>query len=361
MNEEQHKKAVAFLQGDGVLEDGMMHALKSLKESMWNNWDVFIGDAQALCAIFMLVFFAIKSYEMMAGDKPLEIMPLLRPFGLLMIILWWSTFTHIVAFPTDIIANKAETMSEESFREVNNLLFVRAKLVKEISIKLVTVQAETEVASQETGNMVKDAVSWVSSKVKDGLSTVWNSVAEMRLKLQVGMNLLLTQLIETMGLWFLRVCVYFLFMFQIITSTILIILGPFAVAMSILPAFRDSFSTWVGRFISCNLYLGIGYIVLYIVSLFMQYSLEAEIERYTHLIKEANTHGVEALAAYAGNGVMSFGMVIISFIVGGLVMLTVPSMSTWIVSTSGVTSAASTLGRNVGGVMQGMKMVAGKI
>jgi hypothetical protein len=77
-----YNKSLEFLQGDGVYESGMMTFLAGLKASIWTHFGLFIGDAQALAAIFMIIFFAIKSYEMMAGDKKMEIMPLLRPFGL---------------------------------------------------------------------------------------------------------------------------------------------------------------------------------------------------------------------------------------------------------------------------------------
>src|ERR1700712_3965635 len=96
-----YDKSLEFLQGDGVYETGMMTFLSGLKDSIWSNFDLFITDAKALAAIFMIIFFAIKSYEMMAGDKKLEVMPLMRPFGLAMIILWWGSFVKVVAFPTD--------------------------------------------------------------------------------------------------------------------------------------------------------------------------------------------------------------------------------------------------------------------
>ncbi|RYZ38741.1 MAG: plasmid transfer protein, partial [Sphingobacteriales bacterium] len=101
-------KTLEFLQGDGVYESGVMAFLTGLKESIWTHFDLFITDAKALAAIFMILFFALKSYEMMVGDKKLEIMPLLRPFGLSMIILWWGTFVKVVAFPTDLIAMRTE-------------------------------------------------------------------------------------------------------------------------------------------------------------------------------------------------------------------------------------------------------------
>src|SRR6201995_5755987 len=80
-------QTLEFLQGDGVYETGVMVFLAGLRTSIWSNFGLFIGDAQALAAIFMIIFFSIKSYEMMVGDKRMEIMPLLRPFGLAMVII----------------------------------------------------------------------------------------------------------------------------------------------------------------------------------------------------------------------------------------------------------------------------------
>jgi hypothetical protein len=100
----------------------------------------------------------------------------------------------------------------------------------------------------------------------------------------------------------------------------------------------------VARFISVNLYSGIAYLVMYVASLFQRYALEAEITRYQALLSgSGNT--MQALGMFASNGLLSFGMVIVTFLIGGLTMLTVPSISTWIVSTSGITSASSTMGR----------------
>eukprot|EP01031_Cornospumella_fuschlensis_P012236 gene12236-14960_t len=177
----------------------------------------------------------------MSGDKKLEIMPLLRPFGLVMVILWWSTFTRVIAFPTDVIANKTEAMFDGSQTAVNDLRLQRAKLMVEVSDQLLTVQAQTETAKKEADTWYENAWESVKSSVKEGFSEVWNPIVEMRNRLQVGLQLLATSLLETIALWFLRICVYVIFIIQIIFSTILIILGPFSVAVSILPAFRDSF------------------------------------------------------------------------------------------------------------------------
>src|SRR5690606_13786101 len=94
---EDYKKTVNFLQGDGVTESGPMVLVEELRKAIIPISDVVIKDAQALAAVFMIIFFGLMSYEMMSGDIQLEVMPLLRPFGLLMIIIWWGTFVQIVS------------------------------------------------------------------------------------------------------------------------------------------------------------------------------------------------------------------------------------------------------------------------
>jgi hypothetical protein len=150
-----------------------------------------------------------------------------------------------------------------------------------------------------------------------------------------------------------------LLMIQIIYSSILIILGPFAVSVSILPAFRDSFSTWIARFVSVNLYSGIGYLSMYLCGLMQQYALESEISKYQELVGMNGTSAnLQKMAWFAGNGILSFGTVIIVFIIGAICMFTVPSISTWIISTSGISSASSNFGRGASTVVAGARRAA---
>ncbi len=348
------KDTFNFLQGNGVYEEGALYFFKGMKDTMWTHYDSFISDAQALSAIFMLIYFAIKSYEMMAGDKKLEIMPLLRPFGLVMIIIWWSPFTRMIVIPADIIAAKTEEGYQHAQIEVNNLRLQRAQLMVEVANQLTTIQAQTEIAAKEADTWYGQAWDAVTSTVKEGFSEVWNPIVELRNRMQVGIQLLATYALETLAIWILRICVYIIFMIQIIYSTILIILGPFSVAASILPIFRDSFSGWISRFISVNLYSGIAYLVMHIAALFQNYAMQAEITRYQELVGTDGAN-LEKLGHFASNGLLSFGIVIVAFLIGGLCMLTVPSISTWIISTSGVGSATSTLGRGASTVSRNVR------
>src|SRR6201995_3054967 len=278
------RQSLQYLQGDGVYETGVMIFLGGLKESIWSHFSLFIVDAQALAAIFMIIYFAIKSYEMMVGDKRMEIMPLLRPFGLAMIIIWWGAFVKMVAFPTDLVANQTEQMFESVQDDVNGLRFTRANLMLQVANSLNTFQAQADVAEKESDTWYGRAWDAVSSTVKQGIADVVSPLLELKNRLTVGMQLLFTQLLELIGIWVLRIAVYIIFMIQIIYSSILIILGPFSIAVSILPAFRDSFSTWIARFVSVNLYSGIAYLIMYLCGLMQQYALTSEISKYQELV-----------------------------------------------------------------------------
>lgn len=357
-----YKQSLQFLQGDGVYETGVMAFLTGLKESIWTHFDLFITDAKALAAIFMIIFFSIKSYEMMVGDKRMEIMPLLRPFGLAMIILWWGTFVKVVEFPTDVIAGTTSQMFDSEQSTVDGLRFQRANLMLAVANSLYTYQAQTQVAEKESDTWYGEAWDSVTSTVKEGISTVVSPLLELKNRLEVGMQLLFTQLLELAGIWILRIAVYIIFMIQIIYSSILIILGPFSVAASILPAFRDSFSTWIARFISVSLYSGIGYLIMYLCALMQEYALQSEISKYQVLV---GTNGTAAdmakMAVFAGNGILSFGTVIVVFLIGAVCMFTVPSISTWIISTSGISSATSSFGRGAATVAGVARRAAGSI
>lgn len=357
-----NSKTLEFLQGDGVYESGVMTFLKGLKASIWTHFDLFITDAKALAAIFMIIYFAVKSYEMMVGDKQLEVMPLLRPFGLAMVILWWGTFIKMVAFPTDLVANQTELMYNSEQTIVDNLRLNRANLMLAVANSLYTFQAQTQVAEKESDTWYGQAWDAVTSTVKEGISSVVSPLLELKNRLEVGMQLLFTQILELLGIWILRIAVYIIFMLQIIYSSILIILGPFAVAVSILPAFRDSFSTWIARFISVNLYSGIAYLIMYLVGLMQEYALTSEISKYQELVgQDGLSANLEKMAWFAGNGILSFGTVIIVFLIGAICMFTVPSISTWIISTSGISSATSTFGRSAGTVMAVARKASGSL
>ncbi|WP_026715240.1 plasmid transfer protein [Flavobacterium daejeonense] len=343
----EQQKAVDWAQGGNVLEDWFMKDfLSGYKSMVWAEYATFIDTARILGGAMALIYFAIKAYEMMTGDKQLEILPLLRPFGLCLVIIYWGAFIDAISVPTTIVANVASQKYEAQQQRINKLRISRATYQYAMVNSLYKVSAETSLAADQSSDFMSDPLGSISSTVKDGLSAVVNPILELKEKFNIAISLAITQCLEILGLWILRIAVYSIFMIQIIYSGVLIMLGPFSVAMSILPMFKESFSTWISRFISVQLYLGVAFIILFVCGILQEFALTSEIQKFKEIVTEnGDIVSMEKLMYLRTNGIMSFGVVIVTFLISAISIFTVPSISTWIVSTSGATSAVSTMGR----------------
>lgn len=346
-----------FLQGTSTMDEGSMEFFDLMRQKLFNNGTLFVSDASALSALFMIIFFAIKSYEMMSGDKQFEVMPLLRPFGLVLILLYWLPFCGAVRVPTEVIASTTKASWQATQISVDNLRIERAKLMLKVVDALYNQQTDTDVAAKEADNWWDKAVDWTSSALQEGVNTVVKPILEMKARFSITIQLFVTQMIEIMAVWLLRSGIALLMMIQLIYSNVLVILGPFAVAASVLPAFRDSFTTWIARYVAVNLYVGVGYLVMWLCCQMQETALQMEIERYNDIF--ANGTDTAKLLALSSNGILSFGLVIVAFTVSAAAMLTVPSISTWIISTSGISSAAAAAGRNAMAMTGGTTRVIG--
>lgn len=340
---------------DDLIDKNILEFFEGMREKLTVYWGDYINDATALCAIFMLLTFALKGYEMMVGKGRLDLLPLFRPFALLMVVLYWSGFVEIVSFPGTLVAKQAAATYNLNADEVNNLASKRRELINQ-TMERITKNAhaaeETKIIS-ENASLLDRASGAISDAWDNMTDSLFSSFALIRSEL----NFMLGRMAEFFVLCAFRVMTYGVFFIQIVFSSILIILGPFAFAISILPAFRDSYSTWIARFISVSLYSGISYIVLNIVMALIRYSIEQEISRLNHLatVDEA---GFMKWTMFSP-GLM--GYYVVGLLVGGAVMLSVPSISTWIVSSSGVNSAVGASSRGAASAAQGAGKAAGKM
>jgi len=359
---EEMQKALDWAQGGKLFDDWFMDAfLSGWKDIIWSEFDTFIDLARVIAGFMTLLFFAGRAYEMMTGEKKWEILPLMRPFALTMIILYWGPFVQLVSFPTDILASAMWEKQELQQEEVNNLRYIRAEYQYAMVDQLYNYSAQTELAAEQSKSFLEDPLGTMGRSIKEGVEAVVAPVLELKQKLQLGIQLAMSQGLEALALVILRVAVYTIFAVQIIYTGIMIMLGPFSVAMSILPTFRESFSTWLARFISVNLYLTIALIIMFVGGIFQEFAMQSEIDRYAEIVtRDGTLISMEKLMFLKLIGLLSFGTVIITFLMTAICMTTVPSISTWIVSTGGASSAISTMGRSAPLIIHSTRRAASK-
>ena len=84
---------------------------------------------------------------------------------------------------------------------------------------------------------------------------------------------------ETIIITIWQAIVYLImFLGMIFFKSILAIVGPLAFAFSLLPSWRDAWSTWVSKYISVSLYGFIAYIDLAVSMAIIQYGIEDDID-----------------------------------------------------------------------------------
>jgi hypothetical protein len=332
-----------------LLNQDTLDFLNGMQLRLAGYWEIYVGDATALCAIFMLLFFALKSYETMLG-KELDILPLFRPFALLMVVLYWSQFVTIVSFPGQLVMERAKQKYEDNVSELDAKSVERRNLINLALYRINTMAGQVKETKELSDNWAVRMAQEASSAVVDAVQAVNDKLFSTYALLKSEISFWMGRIMEFLALCIFRLCVYLVMFIQIIFSSILIILGPFAFAISILPGFRDSYTAWIARFISVSLYTGIAYIVLNIVMSMLSYTMDQEISRLTFLLSAGEESNFMAWAA-ASPGLL--GYYLVGLLMGGVCMLTVPSISTWIVASSGINSAVGVAGKAATSVASG--------
>lgn len=329
-----------------IIDDEILELFDGLFTMMLNDSTFFVADAQILACLFTFLYMGIIGYGMMSGDKRLEIMPILRPFAIGLVIIFWVPFINVISAPLIGLEDKARGRFQSQNTEIQILAEQRYQLIDSVANAMVDVQVELE----EGGEEVDDSY---FSGVLDIGSTIFNQAKSWQLKIQNRMKQLLREMIEFVCLAIFQVAVYGVLFIKVIFLFILAVLGPFAFAFSILPGYRDAYISWISRYISVFLYGTIAYLVIWMSLRFVKLALDIEIEALRELLNPSNgaDRDMVIMAYMTGSGGWDIAIYIVSLLVGAFCILCVPVIATWIIPTSGA-------GQAIGKMADAAKMAA---
>ena len=261
-----------------IIDEHMLELFQGLFAAITDHLSIYLYDAQALTAIFMLLYFGIKAYGMMVADESLQIMPLLRPFGLAMVIIFWSQFIDLVNHPMEYISTKSQGMFRDRISQVDAASQERMLLIDEVARRLIETSAEVE--QVKDGSHDED---WYETLGID-FDALFDQMKGYFIIIISKIKFFFMQVIEFLVITIFQVCSYFIFFIQIIFGAILVLLGPFAFAFSVLNGFKDAYIHWIGRYIAVSLYSTIGYIVMSLSMVVVQYGIERETELLQYIL-----------------------------------------------------------------------------
>lgn len=331
---ESYSKLLQFLKGDGAFEKWFMEAFTKLDTTMAAQSAGAVMLGQAIGGFGALCYMGYLGWQMQEGARPWEVTPMIRPTIIAFILMYWGAFTSMIQYPLQSLAEPGIALFQDIEKDANDLRVERFKKQNQILEILIKTQAEEE-AKQETLNKleVKADDSWYDIDVDKLLAPAKEWYMKMEFKIQKT----LSEIIEAVSLTILRVCTYLIFFIQKIWSYVLIILGPIAIGMSLIPGFENSFSNWVTKFININLYTFITYTIINIGQQLIMSGYQMELDRYALIIDSGGVADMNTLRVYVQNSGMMYTALFpaVAYIVTGIGILMVPSIADSIVSAGG--------------------------
>ena len=333
-NADSYNKLLQFLKGDGAFEKWFMEAFTTLDTTMAAQSAGAVMLGQAIGGFGALCYMGYLGWQMQEGARPWEVTPMIRPTIIAFILMYWGAFTSMIQYPLQSLAEPGIALFQEIEQDANDLRVERFKKQNQILEILIKQQAEEE-AKQETLDKLENKAedSWYDIDVDKLLAPAKEWYMKMEFKIQKT----LSEIIEAVSLTILRVCTYLIFFIQKIWSYILIILGPIAIGISLIPGFENSFSNWVTKFININLYTFITYTIINIGQQLIMSGYQMELDRYALIIDSGGVADMETLRVYVQNSGMMYTALFpaVAYIVTGIGILMVPSIADSIVSAGG--------------------------
>ncbi|AZA53815.1 MULTISPECIES: membrane protein [Chryseobacterium] len=345
-----YSNLLQFLKGDGAFEKWFMEVFTKLDNSVQDSAAGSALVGKAIGGLGALMYLGYMGWQMAAGDREWEITPMLKPILIGFTLVYWSGFVNMIQAPFEAIAEPGISIFSEIESEVNDLRVERFKKQQQLLDAVIKLKAEEDAKQEVIENTTEDADdSWFD--ISEGLDKLIQPIKEWQIRMEFQMQKLVAELIEFFCLSILRVCVYLIFFIQKIWAYILIILGPIAVGMALVPGFESSLYSWVSKFININLYTFVAYTIINIGQQLIASGYTMEIERYDTLLSNGTITNLDALMVYVSNSGMIYNQLFtcVAYVVTGIGVLMTPTIADSIVSAGGA------------GTMTKMKNAAGKM
>jgi len=309
----QSKSGKMFLQI--LTTDKFFSFTDQLIEGGLDNARLLVDMARAIGGIAAFLYISKRIYEQLIADNPVSLLPLLRPFALVLVITFWTPFVRLLMVPTQGLTSLSESLYTDKKEIVAERLEEKREAVLDADLP----------AFRE--NEEKEATLW--DKGINMLLTTYNIVSGRALQHQISFYIMdgVRQLLESL----FEAIVYLIAFLRTIFCVLLVIFGPLVFAISIFDGFQDNYLQWIARFINVNLYLPVALVILALVQEVLIYVLDAEIEQ------------IRSSLVYVPSLYYVSNLVVPLCGIAGLLM--VPKIASWIISASGTGTGGGRLVR----------------
>lgn len=288
--------------------------LETVRDTVLSGKVEALSSTAAILAAILAAATLLKLSKDYIHGQPLDIWDLLRPIILLTLV---CLFRPMVLDPLNSLVN-VFTRDAAQAVSVSTGEYVRQWGENIASMDAYTVQNSMEDAAKEIAEIAED-----KSGIGRFFATAWVAIKKVVMHRFHLISMGIGSVVGAVLFLFVKIL---LFIQQILCNTYLMmnsLLGPFIMALAILPGYETGLKNWIARYIQIAMWIPIGYFVMYI-------NLQVGKAFCT-------------LAAAGQTGLAMDWFMIALQIVALVSVASVPKMAAWVIESTGANDAHSAL------------------
>lgn len=222
----------------------LANAFNEVSERVLGYTDVLIHSAQIICGIFAFLYIGLKLWKQWSNGEVINFYSYLRPFVIGLIISFFSVISSL--FDTIIKPVEAVTLSINS--EISTEFLEKEEEYFNYYDKLrdkVAIYEREEVDAGEQ-EIISDE-SYVNTVTEESTT--------------VNLFRLIVEFIDGLMQYVQLAVIYFFPLYVSISKVILLIIGPFMLALSIIPGFNSNLKQWITYYLRIMIIPSISYLV----------------------------------------------------------------------------------------------------
>ena len=222
----------------------LAQAFNDISEKVLGYTDVLIYSAQIICGIFAFAYIGLKLWKQWANGEAINFYSYLRPFVIGLVISFLSVLSSLFDVIVKPVESVALSINSEIITEFQEKEIEYYKYYDKLRDKLATNEREeVESGSQEITSEASSATTPSDEETK------------------VNLFRLIIEFLDNLMQYVQMAVIYFFPLYVSIAKVSLLIIGPFMLALSIMPSFGGNMSLWITYYLRIMIIPTISYLV----------------------------------------------------------------------------------------------------
>jgi hypothetical protein len=219
-------------------------AINEISEKVFDYTDVLVHSAQIICGIFAFAYIGFKLWKQWSNGEVINFYSYLRPFVIALVI----SFLPVLSSLFDVIIKPIEAVS----------LSINSEIVTEFQEKETEYYSNYEKLRDKVAVYEREEVESGSEEIISD-STLMSAPSDEETK--VNLFRFIIEFLDNLMQYIQMALIYFFPLYVSIAKMILLIIGPFMLALSIMPSFTGNLSLWITYYIRIMIIPSIFYLL----------------------------------------------------------------------------------------------------